>query len=296
MVKHKIIDKHNNEYMFAICLYSDKTAKRSQTGGAVWPILMTVLNQPLVQRTAVTGKGILGYIPIITKPVAVDEERFSAGIIRLTHICYSQVLQRMVETEKELLNIKLADGHVIRGAMRLLMICGDHPELQTLCGMSSGWRSGLPCRHCTCPHDDADKFYTLKQQQHQQFGVWSTRKMSTVLQQREHALAKDTVAQQRKALAKYSISRAYAVSLIYPWHTEAGALAAAPTDKMHHVKAGSAANLLLYILEAPKQVEGANLDEALRIHGQSVYRASQRTQKTGSTSESSAQLHWLRRA
>ena len=254
MVKEEYISK--KEYMFAICLYSDKTAKRSQTGGSVWPILMTVLNQPLVQRTAVTGKGILGYIPIIKKPVAVSDAAFSAGINRLHHICYSQVLNRMVQTQREKVDIKLADGAIITGAMRLLMLCGDHPELQTLCGMSTGWNAKMPCRLCTCTHEDDDKFYTLQQQQAHGFEAWFPRQLSIVRQQREEALAHDTETAKQKALATYGLSRARAVSHVYPWHTAAGPLASAPTDKMHHVKAGIAKNLFKYITEAHEVIPG----------------------------------------
>ena len=249
MCERGIINADLKEYMFAICLYSDKTSKRSQSGGSIWPLLMTVLNQPSKQRSAVHGKGILGYIPVIKKPPGVDDKQFGDGINRLTHICYSLVLTRLLETERELLNVTLGDGNVIRGAMRLLMIVGDHPELQSLCGMSTAWKSQLPCRRCTIKQADCHSFYTKAEQQ--QEGICNIRTAAVVLQQREAAVAQHTKTAKLEALARHSLSAATAVALLYPWPTDAGPLGACPTDKMHHAKAGTAKDLLTYIIEAP---------------------------------------------
>jgi hypothetical protein len=61
----------------------------------------------------------------------------------------SQVLERLSVLERKgAMQFVFADGSHVQGVLRAILLVGDHPELQLLCGMMGAWNADHPCRFC----------------------------------------------------------------------------------------------------------------------------------------------------
>jgi hypothetical protein len=152
--------------MIALAGYSDKTMTRTIGSIPYWPLMLMCLNQHSNHRRQATAKVLVGYIPVLKKPAHMPQKKFSTLVGRVAMLCWGLTLKRLHDLEEgpPAIDVILADKSRLTGVMRLIMMVGDHPELQLLCGVSPSWNASYPCRMCMCPHSDADKFYSEAEQ------------------------------------------------------------------------------------------------------------------------------------
>ena len=86
-------------------------------------------------------------------------EDFSAWVRQLETRCWEAVLRNIRELEREGLPL---GGMLLRP--RLLLIIGDHPQLQSRCGISSSGKAAVPCRVRKVPTAKLGEFYSLRVQ------------------------------------------------------------------------------------------------------------------------------------
>lgn len=156
--------------MIAIAAYSDRTMSRSVGNISYWPMMLSILNMPVSMRQQTDKKLLLGHAPVLVRPAAVKNggsyanKVFSDAQATVLNCCWGQVAKHLHEADRPAsgipsFEVTLADGTNLKCLVRLIMFVGDHPELQTLCGVSEGWSASWPCRMCLVPHDETDKFF-----------------------------------------------------------------------------------------------------------------------------------------
>ena len=114
---------------------------------------MALGNHSVKYRSSRAGKYVVAYLPVLKCPKSItsasERKKFGLEVSRIHMRCWKLIID-------DLQDVRSRGGYYldIHGqnykqiVPSLLLIIGDHPESQKLCGCATSWRARRPCRVC----------------------------------------------------------------------------------------------------------------------------------------------------
>jgi hypothetical protein len=122
---------------------------------------------------------------------------------------------------------------------------GDHPQQQTMCGMTTSGKGGQPCRRCHVAHANLGRLYALAVQRNGANPPCRPRKAKTTERLMKAAYeswvpgASNTASKLELRKLGFLVPPARLAFHAYPWGDRAsGVHAHAPQDWLHHSECG----------------------------------------------------------
>ena len=113
---------------------------------------MALGNHTVKYRSTQAGKYVLAYLPVLKCPKSItsgsQRRAFGLEVRRIHALCWKLIIE-------DLASVRAQGGYYLDVAGQykqivpsLLLIIGDHPESQKLCGCATSWKARRPCRVC----------------------------------------------------------------------------------------------------------------------------------------------------
>ena len=241
-------------HILGLAFSSDKSQTRAFGQATFWPMYALILNEEGACSRSPRSRLLLGYIYCAKKLSGARQDLFSAGTARMWSASWKLVLdqlQAMGDAPEAALHVRLSDGQtVLKLVPKLVTFVGDHPEVQTACGVSASAGAAFPCRACHVPWAETHRFFTRAQQKGPK-SVCKPRTSEQVIEGTADALCIAHKKDRQKALKDAgSLNGAPTCFNFYSgWATDEGVMHATPQDPMHHFGQGLAPDLIGFIGE-----------------------------------------------